>query len=335
MLALINDILDLSKIEASKFELETLDFDLTRLLDGLVTVRTMQAKEKGLDLHGVMDRAVPTLLSGDPGRLRQILDNLVSNAIKFTWRGGITIRIDVVAETPLDVQLRFAVRDTGIGISKDKLGSVFEKFRQVDSTIARQYGGSGLGLVISKQLAEMMGGEIGATSEEGLGSEFWFTARFQQQACKSPLLAATASSAAVVPPAVLTSLAGRAGRILLAEDNLINQKVIRSMLKKLGLCADVVTNGLEVMQRVASTAYDLILMDVQMPLMDGLETTRQIRACQVPRVDPQLLIVAMTAHAMKIDCEKCMAAGMNDYLTKPVSLQDLAVMLDKWLPPHA
>jgi PAS domain S-box-containing protein len=329
MLGLINNILDFSKIEANKLELEELDFDLTSLLEDFAASLAMHAHDKGLALRCAIEPAVPTLLRGDSGRLRQILTNLGGNAVKFTQAGEVAIHVSLEELTAHDALLRFAVRDTGIGIPAHKLSLLYDKFSQLDVSITRRYGGTGLGLAISKQLAELMGGQSGVTSEEGKGSEFWFTVRLRRQ-----------SAAQLAPPAaarrstsdLLNLLAGRKERILVAEDNIINQQVTLGLLKKLGLRADAVANGAETLKALASLPYDLVLMDVQMPVLDGIEATRQIRTLQFPIRNPQLPIVAMTAYAMRGDRERCLAAGMNDYIAKPVSLHALADTLSKWLP---
>jgi len=474
LLGLINDILDFSKIEAGKLDLDTLDFDLQSLLDDFASTMALKTHDKGLELLCAPDPDVPTLLSGDPGRLRQILTNLAGNAVKFTHKGEVAVRVSRVQETEEinngSCLLRFSVSDTGIGIPADKVGMLFQQFTQVDASTTRQYGGTGLGLAISKQLAGMMGGEAGVESVEGQGSEFWFTARFGQQADAAREVAAppaelsgvrvliiddNATSREILLPrlncwgmrpedahdgpsglqalysaldekdpfrlavvdmqmpgmdgeavgravkadakiadtrlVMLTSLgacgdakrlqeigfaayatkpvrheelkgvlsqalysgadsaprpiatrhtarealpdfAHRKARILLAEDNITNQQVALGILKKLGLSADAVANGREVIEALKILPYDLVLMDVQMPEMDGLEATRQIRGPQSAIPNRSIPIIAMTAHAMQGDKDRCLEAGMDDYVTKPVSPRALAEALDKWLP---
>ncbi|MEI8038246.1 MAG: ATP-binding protein, partial [Verrucomicrobiota bacterium] len=328
MLGLINEILDFSKIEAGKLELETLDFDLAHLLDDFVATVEMRAQQKGLRLLCATDPAIPTEVRGDPGRLRQILTNLVDNAIKFTHAGEIAIRVELLEMTPHEVLLRFRVCDTGIGIPADKIDLLFEKFTQVDASTTRQYGGTGLGLTISKQLAELMGGGAGVISNEGHGSEFWFTVRLgrQEEALKRP------EPARLDAQPMLNLLEGHHAHILLAEDSIINQQVALSILKKLGLRADAVADGAEAVRALEAIPYDLVLMDVQMPEMDGLVATRVIRDPQSAVRNHQVPIIAMTAHAMQGDLEKCLEAGMNDYVTKPVFPQALVEVLLKWLP---
>jgi len=482
LLTVINDILDFSKIEAGKLDMENTDFDLQSLLDDFAATIALRAHEKGLELLCSVDPYVPTLLRGDPGRLRQVLTNLIGNAIKFTEAGEVAVRVTLVTATEGDVALRFEVRDTGMGIPQDKIGLLFQKFSQVDASSRRRYGGTGLGLAISKQLAEMMGGSIGVESREGAGSVFWFTARFHRQqqiaqdekrladnlppvrvlvvddnathceilsrrltawglrpvACRDGAdalerlgqaavigdpfalalvdrqmpgmdgealcrairaddrLAATslilmtplgaggapgwiaplgfaAVLAKPVPqdalwgalsahlprprtesnPAVDTQsgmpaaqpkatmngagtnlkdrFAGSTARLLLVEDNTTNQKVALSILKKLGLRADAVANGAEAIAALESIPYDLVLMDVQMPVMDGLEATERIRAPRSTVLNHAVPIIAMTAEAMHGDRDRCLAVGMNDYVTKPVNPQALVERLAQWL----
>ena len=324
LLGLINDILDFSKIEAGKLSLEMLDFNLQNTLDDLTELLMMRAREKGLQLHCVVDPAVPVLLRGDPGRLRQILTNLAGNAIKFTVAGEVAIRVGLVQKSNSSVLLRFTVRDTGIGIAADKIDLLFNKFSQVDSSTTRQYGGTGLGLAISRQLAELMGGEAGVTSVQGKGSEFWFT-----------VCLATQAEGAVTPVVkhyAANSSIRLSGRILLVEDNLINQQVSVGILKKLGLQADVVDNGARALQALERGNYDLVLMDVQMPVMDGLQATKIIRNPQSRVLNHLVPVIAMTARAMQGDQEECLSAGMNDYITKPVNRQLLMKVLAQWLP---
>jgi len=481
LLGLINDILDFSKIEARKLDIETLDFDLSALMDDFVGTLALQIHKKGLEFLCDADIDVPALLRGDPGRLRQILTNLAGNAIKFTHKGEIAIRIKLIENNEDNVLLRFAVYDTGIGIPENKRELIFANFTQADSSTTRQYGGTGLGLAISKQLAELMGGEVGVESEMGRGSTFWFTARLNKQPNGDPektilhpdlngvrvlivddnatnreiltnrlafwgmrtaeapngpaalealvlarddekdpfriaiidmqmpgmngeelgmmikndlrlaatllvmltplgikcdvhrlekigfaaylnkptryvelkrvLIQALTERNVSEPQSIVTSqsigdnlhfFSGSKARILLAEDNITNQQVALGILKKLGLRADAVANGVEVLMALETLPYDLILMDIHMPEMDGLEATRRIRNYEFEiRNEAEtgdspssyaIPIIAMTANAMHGDREKCLAAGMNDYLSKPVSAQALVDRLKKWLP---
>jgi PAS domain S-box-containing protein len=472
LLGLINDILDFSKIEAGKMTLEVLDFDLQELVEDLASTMALRAQDKGLELLYSVATEVPLLLRGDPGRLRQILTNLVSNAVKFTQTGEVAIRVMLESEDTDSVLLRFSVRDTGIGIPKEKIGILFDKFTQADASTTRKYGGTGLGLAICKQLTELMGGEVSVISDEGKGSEFSFTARLakQKEGAKTDLpafadlhtvrvlivddnttsreilvtymctwgmrpaetadgpsaikmllqavgvgdpfqiavldmqmpvmdgemlgraikadarlagtrlvmltslgtrenashFAETGFSACLTKPArhqelkralslalssgqgktspqsqilvkhqppldVSSLFKGNKARILLAEDNITNQQVALGILKKLGLRADAVANGEEALKALGTLPYDLVLMDVQMPVMDGLEATRRIRDPLSDVRNHAVTVIAMTARAMQGDQEKCLSAGMNDYVSKPVMPQTLARVLEKWL----
>jgi PAS domain S-box-containing protein len=466
LLLILNDILDFSKIEANKLALEMIDFDLRTLLDDFAAMLALRAHDKGLELVCAAAPDVPTYLVGDPGRLRQVLNNLTGNAVKFTSKGEIAVRASLVSETDHEAFIRFSVKDTGIGIPVQKQGLLFQQFTQADASTTRKYGGTGLGLAISKQLAELMGGEIGIVSEEGQGSEVWFTARFSKQAergctveapanirgihvlvvddnatnrevlmtqfkdwgvrskeapnghmalqelylardagdpfrvgiidmqmpgmdgaalaraikadeklrdtrlvlcsslgqrgdvkrmqeigfdaylvkpvrhgeiidCISAVLGGTAvaqQSQPIVTRHSISEMRRGVVRILLAEDNITNQQVAVGILKKLGLRADAVANGAEAVKALETLPYDLVLMDVQMPEMNGLEATRQIRNPQSAVRNHQIPIIAMTAGAMQGDREKCLEAGMNDYVSKPISPRALIDALDRWLP---
>jgi PAS domain S-box-containing protein len=326
LLHLINDILDFSKIEAGKLDLEILDFNLPSLLDSFEDLLDPQAKKKNLEFSCDIAPDVPPRLSGDAARLRQILINLTSNAIKFTPHGKITVQVTRVSSDAASTVLRFSVCDTGIGIPADKRAILFQKFTQVESSTARHFGGTGLGLAISKQLVQLMDGEIGVSSVAGEGSEFWFTARFA--ICQHPEPASTPAS-----PLSMTERPHWHGlRVLLVEDNLINQKVALGFLKPFKLDVDVVSDGADAIQALSTTPYELVLMDVQMPGMDGLEATRLIRAPHSAALNHHVLIIAMTANAMQGDREKCLGVGMNDYLAKPVTPESLTAILEKWLP---
>ncbi len=329
LLSLINDFLDITKIESGKLELEAREFNLADLLEEFAGSLAVRAAGKGIRLSCAADPAVPVLLLGDAGRLRQILTNLADNAIKFTHAGEVLIDVSVLTMSSEQVLLRFGVRDTGIGIPADKLGILFDKFSQVDVSTTRCYGGTGLGLAISKQLAELMGGEVGVSSEVGQGSEFWFTACIARQTSASaPRLAASRAAA----NQLRNALVDRNAYVLLAEDNITNQQVALSILRHLGLRADAVANGEEAVQAVVFRRYDLVIMDVQMPVMDGLEATRKIRRLDASVSHSSLPIIAMTANAIQGDRSNCLEAGMDDYVSKPVSPQGLAEVLGKWLP---
>ncbi|MGD9731046.1 MAG: CHASE domain-containing protein [Desulfamplus sp.] len=483
LLSLINDILDFSKIEAKKLELESIDFDLSEVIEDFACDLAVRAQEKGLELIWDTAPDVPVMLKGDPGRLRQVLTNLTGNAIKFTESGEVVVRVSYVGEDSLNnsVMLRFSVSDTGIGIAKDKIGMLFDKFSQADASTTRKYGGTGLGLAISKQLAELMGGQAGAESQENKGSEFWFTASFIKQTereavrakCCNPealkdvrvlivddnainreILIRRLSLSGMRPAEVsdgfkafesiyqavedndpfkiaiidmqmpgidgegtgrmikadpriadiimimLTSIgaksdskhffeigfngyltkpvrynelitlmasslkgckiiadkkeepesesasirynllinkelfAGNSIKILLAEDNITNQQVTIGILDKLGLKVNIVENGLEAVNALKRAHYDLVIMDIQMPVMDGFEAARRIRSSKSEVLNRKIPIIAMTANAMQGDRDKCLDAGMNDYIAKPINPDDLTLILKRWLLPH-
>ena len=473
LLNIINDILDFSKVEAGKLELEIIDFDIRTTLEEIVDLVAIKANEKNLEIGSFVDSNVPSLVKGDPGRLRQIIINLANNAIKFTTKGSVTIRTRLESETDAVVTILFQIVDTGIGIPKSKADRLFKSFSQVDASTTRKFGGTGLGLVISKRLSRMMNGEIGVHSIEGKGSEFWFTACFEKQPdtdravlykafpsnirgkrilavddnaiireiiqtyldsweCSSTVVAsgvraleemriASANNEPydvalidlMMPEmdgvqlakqikqddsisdirmimltssgmrgdavkmkkigfdgyfnkpikqldlynAIITVLSEkdepteefkealpekqlvtrytlaeqkkRRTRILLVEDNVINQKVALLMLKKLGYGADVASNGREAVEAVKSNSYDIIIMDIQMPVMDGFEATQAIR--EGNESYRNIPIIAMTANAMKGDREKCLQAGMNDYIPKPINVD----ILHKSIATHA
>ncbi|MBN2809333.1 MAG: response regulator [Deltaproteobacteria bacterium] len=460
LLHIINDILDYSKIEANKLELEEIPFQIRETTDDLLGLLSLKTAEKGLFFHCIVDHRIPDSLRGDPIRLRQILINLTNNAIKFTEKGGIVIRASLIKENPEDVEILFQVTDTGIGIPEDRINRLFQSFSQVDSSTTREFGGTGLGLAISKQLAELMGGKVGVTSQVGVGSTFWCTVilrrdpetalpahaalfkkyrfliftppdnavpqeeQYAGQVVEEHLLALgckvdKANSTktlneylyaaardkrtstiiitdlsrhkepanikellpnilhprfslaltpaqdfspadnydAIIPLPIKRALfyeqlarcigqktvekplddaADRQHdlaekrkklRILLVDDNLVNIKVGSKMLAKLGVTCATAGNGVEALAALGASYYDLVFMDIQMPGMDGYEATRQIRNRNTTTINPNIIIVAMTAHALKSDKDRCLAAGMNDFLTKPVRLEELNQVL--------
>ncbi|MEO5686660.1 MAG: CHASE domain-containing protein [Burkholderiaceae bacterium] len=324
LLSIINDILDISKIEAGKLELEHTDFALGTLLDNLRSLIAEQALAKGLSIE-IDAGDVPQWLRGDPTRLRQALLNYCSNAVKFAARGAVVVRVQVLDEEDDGLHLRFEVRDTGIGIAPDKLLSLFRAFEQADASITRQFGGTGLGLAITRRLAQLMGGDAGAESVPGQGSTFWFTARLQRADGTQPAFAHPVDDAEA-EAALRQHHAG--ARLLLAEDDALNQMVALALLEGAGMIVDVAENGREAVSMAAATDYDLILMDMQMPLMDGLSATRAIRALQGRAMTP---IIAMTANAYSEDRLACQVAGMNDFVAKPIELAAFCGVLNKWL----
>jgi CheY-like chemotaxis protein/anti-sigma regulatory factor (Ser/Thr protein kinase) len=463
LLTIINDVLDFSKVEAGQLTFEMLDFDLAPTIEAAVDLLAARAAAKNIELAVLVERAVPAALCGDAGRLRQIVVNLVGNAVKFTERGEVMVQVSMESETPADAVLRVEVRDTGIGVPAAAKARLFDAFTQADGSMTRKFGGTGLGLAIAKRLVELMGGEIGVRSVEGKGATFWFTARFAKQVAAvrslSPpatglsgrrvlvvddndtnrsilhyqlaswgtddvgvssgadALAALRSAAvngpqfdlaildcqmpvmdgitlawtirgdetiAGVPLIMMTSLglhddddvraAGllmrltkpvkqaqlrdallrvlattdmraaarvvkraavdpptRRTRVLVAEDSMVNQKVVILQLRQLGYEADAVANGAEVIEALERLDYDLVLMDCQMPILDGYDATCLVRQREVPQ-RTHLPIIALTSHALAGDREKCLAAGMDDYLTKPIKMAELDAMLSRWDP---
>ncbi len=329
LLTIINDILDFSKIEAGKLELDPVDFDLRECLAATMKTHALRAHQKGLELACRVQPDVPDALVGDPGRLRQIVINLVGNAIKFTDRGEIVVEVSIVGGEPqtaadrkaTDVELLLAVTDTGIGISAEKQRLIFEAFSQADNSITRQYGGTGLGLTISSRLVGMMGGRLSVESVVGRGSTFSFTTRLGHQSTSS-------KNRALVPLARrATEQVDRPLRVLLAEDNSVNRMVAIRLLEKRGHSVAVAGNGREALDATEQRVFDVVLMDLEMPEMSGLEATAAIRRRE-QRTGTHIPIIAMTAHAMIGDRERCLAAGMDGYVSKPVRADELYAALE-------
>jgi len=322
LLKLINDILDFSKIEAGKLEVEQVPFDLNKTIKSLVTINEGHAKTKGLDLTCSIPE-IQHYLIGDPSRLQQILTNLVGNAIKFTNQGSVTLNITIENQSDHDVSLLFLVKDTGVGIPQGQQSRIFKAFTQVDATITRNFGGTGLGLSISNQLIKLLGGKtLQLVSESGKGSNFSFELTF--------LLDKKIVNKVEKKPHSIAEI--KSCHVLLVEDNLVNIKVASHMLTALGHTIQVAENGLVGVEKAFSEKFDLIFMDMQMPKMDGNTATREIRKIEKKKNLSAIPIIAMTANAMKGDREKCIRAGMNDYITKPINQNKIANVMGKHLP---
>ena len=341
LLGVIDDVLDLAKIEAGKLRIETVDFEPAEEVGACVQMFAQRAWAKGLELTSAVAGGGPPVLQGDPGRLRQVITNLLSNAVKFTEAGSIALGVTLADEAESDVTLRFEVSDTGIGVSPEATRLIFLPFAQADGSYARVYGGTGLGLAISRQFVELMGGEIGVQTEVGRGSTFWFTVKLGKPTHpaedRAPgglgeggRKAVPAARAAAEPPPA------KGLTVLVAEDNAMNRTLIRYMLEELGFKAAVVGDGASAVAEHARGGYRLVLMDCQMPVMDGFAAVAEIRRREgAERHTP---VIALTADAMKGMRERCLAAGMDDYLSKPFTTAQLGAVIDKWInaaPAHA
>jgi signal transduction histidine kinase/ActR/RegA family two-component response regulator len=353
--SLINDILEFSCIEAGTLHLDHVVFSLRTAIEHVSAEFAEQAKAKGIEFVSSVAPSVPESAVGDPTRLRQVLVNLLGNALKFTERGRVSVGAELVSQTRDELRLRFTVRDTGIGIPAGDRDRLFETFTQADESNTRRFGGMGLGLAIAKQLVELLGGEIGAESVPGGGSRFWFTATFgnatkavaaapaqtqnRARIVVPPRPAASQSQTATATPQIPKPKAkeetvnSATMRILLAEDNEINQRITLRLLQKLGIPADAVVNGREAVEALEKQKYDVVLMDCQMPDMDGFEATAVIRSREGHM--RHQTICALTANAMAGDRERCLAAGMDDYISKPVGLEKLRDALVRWIPSVA
>jgi signal transduction histidine kinase/CheY-like chemotaxis protein len=345
LLAVIGDILDFSKIEAGRVSLDKSEFDLRSLLESVVAGLASSAQAKGLALSYTLSQPAHQFLIGDAMRLRQVIRNLAGNAIKFTDEGKVVIEA-VVSEVhggphtdSRHANLRVMVRDSGIGVDESKVDELFLPFQQLESSTSRRFGGTGLGLAISKRLVEMMGGEIGVCNNDGPGAEFWFTAQVEMAQPKNTHASAMGHSQ--VEPSDRADLGsarmgdpvqkGGSGRVLLVEDNAVNQQVGTSMLKKLGYVVEVAANGEEAIAALQKENYDVVLMDMMMPVLDGHSTTRIIRDPASPVRNHAVPIIAMTASLLAEDREACLQSGMNDFISKPIHIAELGAILKQWI----
>ncbi|MCP4602930.1 MAG: response regulator [Proteobacteria bacterium] len=332
LLGIIDDILDISIVESNKLDIKIVDFDLVNVIQEVVNAVARQAEDKGLKLFCSVRRRIPNLLHGDSKRLHQVFINILSNAIKFTTRGEVKIEVSLEKSSETSATILFAVSDTGIGIPKNKIENIFKSFTQADGSYTRLYGGTGLGLTISKEIVETMGGRIGVDSEEGKGSTFWFTMSFAKQPnCRD-------SSVDINPtyhstePSEHVGIQGPKANVLVVEDDLASRQVAQLFLEKLGCRADVVLNGREALEALQVSRYDLVLMDIQMPEMNGIDATRAIRGSDSKALNPDIPIVAMSAHVLNKDREHCREAGMNDHISKPLHISKLYEIIEKYLP---
>jgi len=327
LLRIINDILDFSKIEAGKLDVEHIEFDLYHLLNSIQKMFSFKIKTKQLDFIWSIDQKLPPKVCGDAIRLKQIIINLIENAIKFTDKGYVKVEIALLNENPVSATIQFSVQDTGIGISEEDQQNLFQSFTQADSSITRKYGGTGLGLTISKQLAKLMNGRIEVESNKGQGSQFKLICNFLKSHTSKE------ESTGISKPIIqspITPGQKKKLKILLAEDNPINQAVAKAILKNHGFDANIVVNGHGVLKELKQTPYDIILMDIQMPELDGIETTKLIRENHDKKI-ASIPIVALTAHSIKGDRERFLSAGINDYISKPIQPEELIKVLEKYL----
>lgn len=325
-LKLIDDILDFSRIEAGELALEVEEFELRETVEAAVNRVVPKALAKNLDLNSRIEEKLPNKLLGDVKRLRQIIDHLLDNAVKFTEIGEINLAVTGRLLSEYQLELHFKVKDTGVGIPEERMDQLFESFSQLDSSSTRRYGGAGLGLALGKQLCQLMGGTLYVDNNTSPGSTFHFTV-VMAVVVELEIDDSTKAEATIIPAAKIQRTLQNL-RILLVEDNLTNQKVAQLILKRLGYTADIANNGLEAVQAVEQHVYDIVLMDIQMPELDGLEATRRIHERWRPEQRPY--IIAMTAHALQGDRETCLAAGMDDYIAKPVKPDVLSAAFQRW-----
>ncbi len=320
LLKILNDILDLSKIEAEKFVIEELEFSLSKVIKRIISLFSVTAESKGLTLTYKIDDSIFDSLKGDPNRLTQILSNLLANALKFSKEGEVNISITKTEEGESDIKLRFDISDQGIGIPEDSITKIFQAFTQADASSTRRYGGTGLGLPIVKNLVELMGGEVGVKSKVGIGSQFCVILPFVKQD------SIQLENFSIFEPSKTetNTLPDKDKRLLVVEDDKVNQAIMEGMLDKLGYNVDITSNGIEALNALKKNKYDLIFMDCLMPQMDGFETTKIIRELEEKqKAESEIPIVAITAKAMKDDRQRCLEIGMNEFITKPILMKDL------------
>jgi len=331
LIGIVDELLSLSKMEAGALQLESEPADVARILTTVVEIVSAQAGQKGIEIESRLGHDVPRLVLTDPVRLRQILINLLGNAVKFTEQGRVLVAVERLDGSDEIARLRFFVRDTGIGISREDARRIFEPFMQVDGSSTRTYGGTGLGLAICKRLVEFMGGEIGVESEPGKGSEFWFTVEFDVLQVEQP--EDEQSDEAALEESPSTNVRRR--KVLLVEDNPVNQRVAQAFLQKLGFQVETAADGQDALDKFLATSYEAILMDLHLPVMDGYEATRRIRAHekQGPAGCPMIPIIALTASASEEERQACLDVGLNDFLAKPYSKRELEIVLNRFLEP--
>ncbi len=341
---LINHILDFSKIESGQLDKEMSVLDIGTICHDVFSLLNENAIKKGLQLTINISNEIPEAMLGYPAYLRQVLINLLQNAIKFTYNGKVALNIEPISDTPGKLVLRISVRDTGIGIPEAQKELVFQRFTQIDSSATRKEGGAGLGLAITAKLVEYMGGTLNLDSTENKGSEFWFTLQFDKFDEKAKTSAIAENRPADItkrpetneekPLPTERNDRNSGIKILLVEDNIINQQVAIAMLSKLNVSTDTVTNGLEAIDALKKNSYTLVFMDLQMPVMGGLEAVKAIRNKETGIADPDIPVIAMTANAIKKDKDECLQAGMNDFIVKPVMIRELQTVLEKWIPRY-